>query len=119
MPRILIIIMLLVGVIADGVLTGFSFLEILGQKNIFTYILAVSAGLVITGLTACTKFVFAEYSNGLTLLWGLAVMADAITTVIGIAKFVQPNTPVQYATACVSVGLVTGSSLILSFIMEE
>lgn len=119
MAKFFLIIMLLFGVVSDGVLTGLSVVEILGKYNVFTYILAISAGLIITGLTASTKFIFSQYSTPLTLLWGMAVLADAITTVMGIAKFIQPNNPIGYATAFVSVGLVTGSSLALSFIMEE
>jgi hypothetical protein len=117
--KIIVIIFLLLGVFADGILTGMSFLEILAQKNVFTYILAVAAGLVVTGLTASTKYIFDEYSAGLTLLWGFAVFADAATTIVGILKFVAPTEPIQYATACTSILLVTGSSLVFSFVMEN
>jgi hypothetical protein len=119
MSRAILVLMLLCGVCSDGILTGISILEILTQKNLFTYILAFAAGLVVTGLTASTKYIFDTYSTGLTLLWGGAVLIDGTTTVMGILRFVQPNEPVQYATVLTSIVLVTGSSLMFSYVVED
>lgn len=117
--RPVMFLLLFVGMIGDGFLSCLSFLKLLGVQNTFTYVLTLSAAFVVTGLTAFTKPILSGDSTAMKVLWGGAVMMDAMTTVFGILSYVQPTESFQVIIAFGLIFFLTGSSLALSFVWDS
>jgi|GEM_PF-5609760 len=114
-----IVLVLFVGVFGDGTLSGLSFLELLGIQNTFSYVLAIAAAIVITGLTVFTKPILQGNSTALKVLWGCALMMDAMTTVVGILHYIQPSENFQLIVATGLIVFLTGSSLAMSYVLDS
>ena len=119
MPYTFLLIFLDIGVLGDAILSGISFLEIIGTTNIFTLILAIAVAILITGCTTLTKFIFENGELYLIIFWFLAFFLDVGSTVVGVAEFVGFNSSFEYFLTIVMAIYLEGAALMFSFVLED
>ena len=91
-------IVVLVAVIADGIASGLSLQLFFDADNLLTQTFVFGAGFVITGIVSFTTRIFSPGSPFLLkILWLMAILIDAYTTFIVVAFYLILRNPYSVA----------------------
>lgn len=116
MQQFIVLFSALLGVIPDGILTAYTFSDLLkANNNLFTQFLAIVGGFIVTAFVALHKQLEVTKSPLLFTLFVIAISIDIYTTYYGITNEVQGN-------KILAVGLVViinGLTLSFSRALEE
>ena len=83
-----LLFIVVLGTIGDGLSSSLGLIAALHANNLLSYIVGGMGGVVITGFVAATDAIFASKSPLLIIVWVLATIVDAATSLVATSFYV-------------------------------
>lgn len=83
-----LLLLTVLGTIGDGLSSSLGLIAALHANNLLSYIVGGMGGVVVTGFVAATDSIFASKSPLLIIIWVLATIVDAATSLVATTFYI-------------------------------